>query len=164
MKQYSKKALEELREAVDIERLLKALDYEIKYETVVFDCPFCENEGSFVIDTEVGNHKYYCFNCYAKGDAMTLLMSGYKKTFEQAIEFLATMFHIKMDVDSCKDTEEEKEEQKNKINGEIAQEIYSRMDRKDLELLFGLSLTDKNIQFAREFVKKLREATEKNQG
>ena len=161
MKQYSKKALEELRKEVDIERLLKALNYEIKYNTVVFDCPLCENEGSFVID--VDDQNYYCFNCHAKGDAMTLLMSGYKKTFEQAIEFLATMFHINMDVDSCKENEEEKEEQKNKINGEIAQEIYSRMDRKDLELLFGLSITDKNIQFAREFVKKLREAKKKNE-
>ena len=163
MKQYPKKALEELRKEIDIERLLISLDYQIKYETAVFDCPFCEKKGSFVIDPEVGDQKYYCFNCEAKGDAITLLMSCYKKSFQQAIEFLATIFNIDMDADCYKETEEEKEEQKNKTNGQILEEIYSHMDKKDLERLIGITLTDENIQFAKDFAKKLKEAKEENQ-
>ena len=159
MKQYPKKALEELRKEIDIERLLISLDYETKYETAVFDCPFCEKEGSFVIDTEVGDQKYYCFNCEAKGDAISLLMNRYKKSFQQAIEFLSTIFNIDMDADCYKDTEEER---KNMTDEQIAEDLAQAFD--------ALSPNTKKLICAlakdseEEEKQKDKEATEENKG
>jgi len=96
MKLYTEESLKELKEEIDLPRVLNALGYDKSYYTPVYDCPFCSQENSLVLDSD--DTRYYCFECEAKGDAIELIMSGWGQSFEDAVNFLSIMFNCLLDI------------------------------------------------------------------
>ena len=92
MKEYDVEKVKELEKAVNLERLCNGLGMESNGADGYL-CPFCEGE-EFLLDRD--ERRYYCFDCAAKGDGITLLVDGWNLTIEEALDFLSVMYNIKI--------------------------------------------------------------------
>lgn len=101
MKFFTEESLKELQEEIVLPRVLEALGYKKNYETPVYDCPFCGQETCLLLNSE--DTKYYCFECEAKGDAISLIMGGWKQSFVDTVKFLSIMFNCKVEQCEKKD-------------------------------------------------------------
>lgn len=106
---FTKESLDELKQEVDLERVCDALGMIVADNTFYYICPFCEHE-SFATNSET--ESYYCFNCEAKGDALALLLTWKKLTFEEAVKCLALLFNVELEEINDKKEESNKEEEK----------------------------------------------------
>ena len=94
---YSRQSLELLRNKVD---LVEVLSSHVKmqksggyYKTC---CPFHQEKNpSFMIQR--GDSHYHCYGCGAHGDAITFLTEYLKYSFQEAVEYLAEKFHIRLE-------------------------------------------------------------------
>ena len=101
MKSFTEESLNELQQEIVLPRVLEALGYKKNFDTPVYDCPFCSQETCLVLNSE--DTKYYCFECEAKGDAISLVMSGWNQSFNDAVKFLSIMFNCKVELCEKKD-------------------------------------------------------------
>ena len=95
MKFFTEESLNELQKEIDLSRVLQALGVNNNFDTPMYDCPFCSQEDCLVLNSE--ENKYYCFECEATGDAISLIMGGWKQSFEDAVKFLSIMFNYKVE-------------------------------------------------------------------
>lgn len=102
MRNYTKDSLNELQKDIDLEKVCDSLDMSGVGEVTIYTCPFC-GKDSFVLNTSEQATKYYCFDCNASGDAIDLLMSGWKVSFNDAITFLSIMFNYKLEATEKED-------------------------------------------------------------
>ncbi|MFC4230555.1 DNA primase [Parasediminibacterium paludis] len=90
IKQHS---VEQVRSAADLTELVG------RYTTVKQRkacCPF-HNEKSPSFSIMHGNDRYKCFGCGKSGDAFNLIMEKENKTFYEAVEWLASLYHITLE-------------------------------------------------------------------
>ncbi len=95
---FNKESLEALRQKVDLVEVLSSF-VEFKKSGSAFKglCPFHdEKTPSFIVQR--GDTHYHCFGCGAHGDAIQFLMSHQKMSFSEAVESLASRFHVHLEV------------------------------------------------------------------
>lgn len=55
-------------------------------------CPLCKHQGSFKFTSDL--KRYYCNECEAQGDSISLLMTADKYPFDKALEKVARFYEI----------------------------------------------------------------------
>lgn len=94
---YQKESLETLRQKVDLVDVLSTY-VEFKRTGATFKglCPFHDEKSpSFIVQR--GDTHYHCFGCGAHGDAIQFLMNHQKLKFSDAVEHLASRFHVQLE-------------------------------------------------------------------
>jgi DNA primase len=102
IKLYSKESLTNLQKKVNLADALNSIGiklFTLGPDNVLFaDCPFHKNDEnefpSFVVNQQY--NRYHCFNCGVDGDAISFLMVYEKMTFQEAVEYLAKIFKVKL--------------------------------------------------------------------
>lgn len=100
--------IEEVRSVMDTQEVLQDLHVVFKNNTAC--CPF-HNEKSASFRVWKKNNTYKCFGCGASGDGITAVMKLERKTFTEAVEWLAAKYHVMIEYDQA--AEQESEEKKN---------------------------------------------------
>lgn len=103
MKFYTEQSLDKLQEEINLEKVCEALNMDESTEVKRYECPFCEEESLILNDSDKPT-LYYCFDCQAKGDAISLIMNGWEQSFNDAVNFLSIMFNCKMEESELKQT------------------------------------------------------------
>lgn len=101
---FSQESLEKLRDRIDlVEVIASFVDLKKQGKSYKGRCPFHEEKTpSFMIQT--GQRHYHCFGCGAHGDAIAFLMEKQSYSFAEAVEVLASQFHVTLEkVDSKED-------------------------------------------------------------
>lgn len=117
-------SIDQVKEAADLTELMN------RYTTVKRNmacCPF-HNEKSPSLHIK-RNEFYKCFGCGESGNALTLVMKLEKKTFSEAIEWLAAEYHINLEYDqqSAEEAKEQRDKRTEALNTvKFAYEIYRR--------------------------------------
>lgn len=91
---YTRESLENLRSRVILLDVVSE-HIEVKKQGAVYKalCPFHDEKSpSFTIDNSDGH--YHCFGCGAHGDAIQFLLEHQKLTFHEAVERLASKYHV----------------------------------------------------------------------
>ena len=101
MPSFTKESLETLRNKIDLVEVLEPYVRFTKsgasYKGL---CPFHEEKTpSFIVQR--GDMHYHCFGCSAHGDAITFLMNYQKLSFQEAVEFLANKFQVKLETSNA---------------------------------------------------------------
>ncbi len=94
---YSRQSLELLRTKVD---LVEVLSTHLKMQKsggyYKACCPFHQEKSpSFMIQR--GDSHYHCYGCGAHGDAISFLTEYLKLSFQEAVEYLAEKFHVRLE-------------------------------------------------------------------
>ncbi|PJD95387.1 MAG: DNA primase [Parachlamydia sp.] len=121
---FTKESLETLRHRIDLVEVVSS-HLELKRTGAAYKalCPFHdERSPSFVI--QKGDTHYHCFGCGVHGDAIHFLMNHLKMTFLEAVEHLASRFHVHLD--QVEGTEEVKGINKSRLREalEVANEFF----------------------------------------
>lgn len=149
MKLFTKRSLDELKEKVNIGKILRE-QFDFTYNVIggLFPtpaftygkCPFCEEEESF-FNLE-GTNVCTCFNCSAHGDAIDLLMGLKKWSFVETVEYLAKRFDVELE-EETKETPFTKEQRRTRKEsfkeaiklmeevdpGSVSKELIERMEK-----------------------------------
>jgi DNA primase len=149
----TKECLERLRERIDLPEIvgshieLKRVGGKIKAL-----CPF-HNEKTPSFTVSSGDSHYHCFGCGAHGDAVAFLMNFLGISFNEAVEYLADKYHIKLEYTGVKETSSDNKKDLYRVNQKVAEFfhfhlLHSEEGKSALEYLFkrGLS-TDFIKQF-----------------
>lgn len=94
---FTKESLELLKSRIDLPAVLESF-IELKRSGAAFKaiCPFHdEKTPSFTV--QKGDTHYHCFGCGAHGDAIAFLMNFQKLSFSDAVEYLASKFHVHLE-------------------------------------------------------------------
>lgn len=102
MPHLTEECLLNLRKKIDILEVLNGhLSMQRTGGTYKALCPFhTEKTPSFVVN--VGQNHYHCYGCGAHGDAISFLMNYLGMRFTEAVEQLATRFHVPLQYEEGK--------------------------------------------------------------
>jgi len=96
MKIFSKESLAELSNNVLLNNVLECFLGDSEVEAAMYyECPYC---GANELLVNKNNSNYYCWECGAHGDAVSFLMNVNKLAFDEAVEVLAEMYDVELDV------------------------------------------------------------------
>ena len=96
---YTEESLQLLKEKVD---LIQIIQPYMPMAAVAYPCPFCDHAKLKLC--LVCTHKdYICYECDARGDAITFLMTYNKMGFTEAITHLANYYGVKLEKCEVKD-------------------------------------------------------------
>ena len=131
MAQFPERWLEELKSKADIVTILgKYMYLQRKGNKFWACCPFHnEKTASFVVNPE--DQYYHCFGCGKSGNVITFLMEHEKKTYPEAIEYLAK--ELNMEIPESDDPVfKEKKTKRDKlyaVNKAAARHYYSNLTK-----------------------------------
>lgn len=141
MKMFTKKSLNALSQKIDIKKVATCIGIDIDEcddRINIYKCPFCNNNFFVLFD----NNTYYCGDCKAQGDTISLFMLMRKKTFVETINFLSIMF----DVDMEEITNDEQTTKNNKNNLQLIELIKNKVKEMSLDdetLMLFMKIYDK---------------------
>lgn len=106
MSRYSENTINRIREIARLEDFVpEQVQLHRRGADLIGCCPFHnENTPSFHIYQD---QHYHCFGCGAHGDIFSYLMETEGLSFPDAVEKLASQYHIPLDSDSTSDTHRE---------------------------------------------------------
>jgi len=115
--------IDQVRAVMDTREVLEKLGVQFKKDVAC--CPFhSEKTGSFRVWKK--QNIYKCFGCGESGDGIAALMKLEKKTFTEAVEWLAGVYNVTVEYDKAtkEETAEKKEARQEQF--EVLQYAYKR--------------------------------------
>lgn len=147
----TKDCLERLREKIDLAEIISS-HIELKRiggKTKAL-CPF-HNEKTPSFTVNRGDSHYHCFGCGAHGDAIAFLMNFLGVTFNEAVEYLANKYQVKLEYTGKKEQTTEYKRDLYKINHKVAEFfhfhlLHSEEAKPALEYLFNRGISEDFIK------------------
>lgn len=147
----TKECLEQLRAKIDLSEIVGShLELKKQGGKIKALCPFHnEKTPSFTISS--GDSHYHCFGCGAHGDGVAFLMHFLGLSFNEAVEYLANKYAVRLEYTGSKDQKPDNKRELYKINQRTAEFfhfhlLHSEEAKPALKYLYDRGITEDFIK------------------